>query len=307
MAEAAPLGDCGAPAGGRALWLRASDGVRLRLAVWPGPKPVLILPGRTEYIEKYGLVLADLAAAGRGALVVDWRGQGLADRALADPLKGHVGSFAEYQRDLDAVLSAAAELAPGPLMWLAHSMGGCIALSGLMRGLRPGAVAFSAPMLGLAQPKALTTAVGLLAGLARPLGADTGYAPTTGPDYGLPSMGFEGNLLTTDPAQFARMKAQITQDPRLSLGGPTLRWMGESLREMAALAALPSPAVPALFGLGGNEGIVAAGAIRDRVARWPGAELAEYPGARHELTMERPDVRGDVLRRALALYERHAG
>ena len=307
MAEAAPLGDGGAPAGGRALWLRASDGVRLRLAVWPGPNPVLILPGRTEYIEKYGLVVTDLAAAGRGALVVDWRGQGLADRALADPLKGHVGSFAEYQHDLDAVLAAAAELAPGPLMWLAHSMGGCIALRGLMRGLRPGAVAFSAPMLGLAQPKALTTALGLLAGLARPLGADTGYAPTTGPDYGLPSMAFEGNLLTTDPAQFARMKAQITEDPRLSLGGPTLRWMGESLREMAALAALPSPAVPALFGLGGDEGIVAAGAIRDRVARWPGAELAEYPGARHELTMERPDVRGDVLRRALALFERHAG
>jgi len=307
LAEAAPLGDGGAPAGGRALWLRASDGVRLRLAVWPGPNPVLILPGRTEYIEKYGLVVTDLAAAGRGALVVDWRGQGLADRALADPLKGHVGSFAEYQHDLDAVLAAAAELAPGPLMWLAHSMGGCIALRGLMRGLRPGAVAFSAPMLGLAQPKALTTALGLLAGLARPLGADTGYAPTTGPDYGLPSMAFEGNLLTTDPAQFARMKAQITEDPRLSLGGPTLRWMGESLREMAALAALPSPAVPALFGLGGDEGIVAAGAIRDRVARWPGAELAEYPGARHELTMERPDVRGDVLRRALALFERHAG
>ena len=268
---------------------------------------MLILPGRTEYVEKFGLVVSDLAATGRGALVVDWRGQGLADRALADPLKGHVGSFAEFQHDLDAVLAAAADLAPGPLPWLAHSMGGCIALRGLMRGLRPAAVAFSAPMLGLAQPPALTTALGLLAGLARPFGADTGYAPTTGPDFGLPGMGFEGNTLTHDRQQFDRMKAQITEDPRLSLGGPTLRWMGESLREMSALVALPSPPVPALFGLGGDEGIVSARAIRERAARWPGAELAEYPGARHELTMERPEVRDGFLRRALGLFDRHTG
>ena len=37
---------------------------------------MLILPGRTEYVEKFGLVVSDLAATGRGALVVDWRGQG---------------------------------------------------------------------------------------------------------------------------------------------------------------------------------------------------------------------------------------
>lgn len=299
MPDLAPLGDCGAPSGGRALWLRASDGVRLRVAVWEGERPVLILPGRTEYIEKYGLVVADLAAAGRGAVVVDWRGQGLADRALRDPAKGHVERFAEYQRDLDAVLGAG--LLPPGAPWLAHSMGGCIALRGLMRGLPCSAVALSAPMLGLAQPRALTTALELMAALGGPLGADTGYAPTTGPTFGLPSMTFEINNLTHDPAQFARMKAQISADPRLSLGGPTLRWMAAALAEMRALAAMPSPRVPALFGLGADEAIVSPQAIRERVARWPGAALAEYP-AKHELLMERPATRDDFLRRALALF-----
>ena len=299
MPDLAPLGDCGAPSGGRALWLRASDGVRLRVAVWEGDRPVLILPGRTEYIEKYGLVVANLAAAGRGAVVVDWRGQGLADRALRDPAKGHVAHFAEYQRDLDAVLGAG--LLPPGAPWLAHSMGGCIALRGLMRGLPCSAVALSAPMLGLAQPRALTTALELMAALGGPVGADTGYAPTTGPAFGLPSMPFEINNLTHDPAQFARMKAQISADPRLSLGGPTLRWMAAALAEMRALAAMPSPRVPALFGLGADEAIVSPQAIRERVARWPGAELAEYP-AKHELLMERPATRDDFLRRALALF-----
>lgn len=302
--ESAPLADCGAPDTGRAVWLRTADGVRIRVAHWPGDKVVLVLPGRTEVIEKYGLVVRDLAAAGWGALVVDWRGQGLSDRALADPLRGHVGDFAEFQRDLDAVLAVAEGEAPGPMPWLAHSMGGCIALRGLMRRLPCTAVAFSAPMLGLAQEPGKLRALGWLAALARPFRADRGYAPTTGAGFGLPSMAFETNNLTTDPAQFERMKAQILGDPRLSLGGPSLRWMAAALAEIAALAALPSPDLPALFGLGGAEGIVAPAAVRDRVARWPGAELAEYPGARHELLMERPEVREDFLARAVALFSR---
>lgn len=304
---AAPLAPCGAPDTGHACWVVAADGTRLRLAHWPGDRHVLILPGRTEYIEKYGLVVDDLAKAGWGALVVDWRGQGLSDRLAPDPLMGHVGRFSDYQHDLDALLDAAATLAPGPLPWLLHSMGGCIGLRGLMRGKRPPAVAFSAPMLGLAQPAFLTSALHALATALQPLGLDARYAPTTGPAYGLPGMTFADNTLTTDEAQFDRMKAQVTADPSLALGGPSLRWMGQAIAEMRALAALPSPTIPALFGLGGDEAIVSARAIRDRVARWPGAELIAYPGARHELTMERPEVRGDILRRALTLFEHHLG
>ncbi|MCB1405943.1 MAG: alpha/beta hydrolase [Rhodobacteraceae bacterium] len=304
---AAPLASCGAPDTGRAYWLPASDGTRLRLAHWPGDRQVLILPGRTEYIEKYGLVVRDLADAGWGALVVDWRGQGLADRLAPDPLMGHVGRFSDYQRDLDAVLEAAEILAPGPHPWLVHSMGGCIGLRGLMRGKRPPAVAFSAPMLGLAQPAFLTAALRTLSRVLHPLGLDARYAPTTGPAFGLPGMRFADNTLTTDEAQFDRMKAQIAGEPGLSLGGPSLRWMGQAVTEMRALATLPSPDLPALFGLGGDEAIVSPQAIRDRVARWPRAELIDYPGAKHELTMERPEVRTDFLRRMLSLFGQHTG
>lgn len=299
---AAPLEPCGAPDGGRAYWLHASDGVRLRLAHWPGETHVLILPGRTEYIEKYGLVVTDLAAAGWGALVVDWRGQGLADRLADDPRLGHVGTFADYQADLDAVLAAAEGLAPGPLPWIAHSMGGCIALRALMRGCAPPAVAFSAPMWGLANPAPLRLAIGWMAATLGLIGKDGVYAPTTSATYGLPSMGFEDNNLTTDRAQFDRMKAQIIATPALALGGPSLRWMGQALIEMAALSALPSPDVPVLVGLGGAEAIVSADAIRDRAARWRGSDLRFYEGAMHEILMERPEVRDDFLAASLALF-----
>jgi lysophospholipase len=44
------------PEGGRAYWVTTSDAVRLRMAVWPkGEKgTILLFPGRSEYIEKYG-------------------------------------------------------------------------------------------------------------------------------------------------------------------------------------------------------------------------------------------------------------
>lgn len=307
----AELGCHDGPEGGRAFWLRAADGVRLRVAVWPLPAggrgTVLIAPGRTEYIEKYGLVVADLAAAGWGALVIDWRGQGLSDRALPDSLTGHVGDFAEYQRDLHAVLGWAEAQGLGPMPWLAHSMGGCITLRGLIDGLRPPAVAFSAPMWGLNQPATMRIGIAALARAGRLTGRDGGYLPTTGPDYGLPSMEFDLNPLTRDRAQFERMRAQITADPRLALGGPSLRWGGAALAEMGALARAPSPPVPALIGLGGAEKIVSAAAIRDRAARWtaPGsaAVLVDYPGAEHELLMETPDTRADFLSRAVALFD----
>ncbi|MBK5925929.1 alpha/beta hydrolase, partial [Rhodobaculum claviforme] len=61
------------PADGRAVWLRTADGVRLRAAVWPGARgTVLLFPGRTEVVEKYGDVIARLVAAGWGVLTLDW-------------------------------------------------------------------------------------------------------------------------------------------------------------------------------------------------------------------------------------------
>jgi len=299
----APLADCGAPDTGRAIWLNAADGTRLRMAHWPGERHVMILPGRTEYIEKYGLVISDLAAAGWGAVVIDWRGQGLSDRLAPDPLMGHVDRFSDFQIDLDTALEAADRLAPGPKPWLVHSMGGCIGLRGLTRGKRPPAIAFSAPMLGLNQATALTNMLRGLSALLRPFGLDKGYAPTTGPEFGLPGMRFDDNNLTTDRAQFDRMKGQISTLVGMSLGGPSLRWMGEAGAEMAALAAMSSPEVPAFFGLGCDEAIVSPHAIRTRASQWPSATLQEYPDAKHELTMEREDVRRDFLTRMLALFD----
>lgn len=308
----APLADCGAPERGSAYWVRTSDGVRIRFAHWAAPngddRHVLICPGRTEYIEKYGLVVSELAERGWGAVVIDWRGQGLADRLNDDPKMGHVaGDFQDFQHDLDAVLAACEDLAPGPKPWIVHSMGGCIGLRGMMRGLPCTSAAFSAPMLGLFQPPPLLAVMKTLGSLARPFGLDLRYAPTTGPEFGISAMDFDENNLTRDAAQYARMKQQLRDDPRVVLGGPSLRWMTLALKEMQALARMPSPRSPALFGLGSDETIVSPNAIRDRVAKWSNATLCEYDSARHEIMMELPEVRSDFLDKAVAMFESARG
>lgn len=294
------------PEGARAVWLRAADGVRLRMGVFgTGPRGTIVLfPGRTEMIEKYDAVAPALMAGGLGMVALDWRGQGLSDRAAADPLMGHVGDFAEYQADVAAYLGAVRALGLAePVYLLAHSMGGCIALRALVGGFAPRAVAFSAPMWGLAMSHRNRLLGWGLSTLARATGQGRRYVPGPRSDMRLDAMAFDGNVLTSDRETFGRMQAQVRAVPALALGAPSLGWLNAALRETRALARLPGPAVPALAGLGGLEKVVAPAAIEARMARWPGGRVLRYPGAEHELLMERPAVRDDFVAQVLGHFD----
>ena len=310
MTDAAPMMGHG-PAGARAVWCRASDRVRLRVVVWPHPGArgtVLILPGRTEHAEKYADTAAGLARRGFASAAVDWRGQGLADRMLADPRKGHVGSFDDYQRDLSAFSQAcdAAGL-PGPRHMLGHSMGGCIGLRGLMDGFAVASAAFSAPMWGIKVPAGKTAVVRRLSGFACALGLGATWAPppASGPVCYAATAPFDGNILTSDRAEWDAMQADLCAHPQVQIAGPTLGWLHQSLLECHRLAARPSPAVPVLTAVGGDEAIVDVAAIESRMARWPGGRLLRIDGARHELLMEAPARREPLLDAFAAQFAAH--
>jgi len=294
------------PADGRAVWLKAADGVRIRAAVWNAAGAqgtVILLPGRTEYVEKYGRTATSLAQAGYATLSVDWRGQGLASRPLKDQSIGHVGDFAEYQADMAALLDFATGAGlPQPWYLMAHSMGGCIGLRSLMQGVPVRAAVFSAPMWGILMPKGAGPVVRVVTTAARWVGLDHLRMPTTPVRTLVIDAPFAGNTLTTDADMWDYMKAQAQAHPDLTLAGPSLGWMRAALRECAALARLPSPACPMLCGLGSLERIVEVPPITDRLARWPGASLQVYDGAEHELLMERPALRDAFLQRAVALF-----
>jgi lysophospholipase len=285
------------PPGGRAVWLRADDGVRLRAAHWPGGErgTVLIIPGRTEYIEKYGPTAADIVKAGYHAVTLDSRGQGLADRPLKDRMVGHVARFADYQRDLRALRPLLDSL-PKPLFLIAHSMGGTIGLRALVERFPVARAAFSAPMWGIRLHPALAPFAPAIAVTARALGQAQRYAPGTGPSTYVTTAPAAGNTLTTHEPTWHWMRRQAEMHPDLTLGGPSFHWLHAALTECRWLARQPPPPVPTVTLLGSAERIVEPRAIHRRMAGWPDGRLVILPGAEHEVLMEAPRLRGEALR-----------
>ncbi|TYB82935.1 alpha/beta hydrolase [Maritimibacter fusiformis] len=311
--EPAPLHDdiARGPRGGRAWWLNTPDGVRIRAAIWqPEGTPtgtVMLFPGRSEYIEKYGPAAADLTARGFAVVTVDWRGQGLADRATPDPLLGHVGHFDEYQRDIDAVNALIrAEALPGPFFLIGHSMGGCIGLRALHNGLPIRAAAFSAPMWGLQLPTHkrplawVSSFGGTLIGLGERL------VPTGERECYAAIAPYDDNMLTTDPEMFAFLQGQLRARPALALGGPTLSWLRAALLETTRLTRMAPPPTPAVTFLGSRERIVAPDRVHRIMGGWTGGALELVEGAEHEIVMERPETRTRFFDRAAALFGAHS-
>lgn len=289
------------PQGAQAWWLKTEDGVRIRVGLWQSEGKsqrgtVLMFPGRTEYIEKYGRDASELTARGFAVLAIDWRGQGLADRMADDPSTGHVQWFSDYQLDVQAAVTAARTLGlPEPYYLLAHSMGGCIGLRALHNDLPVAAAAFSAPMWGIKMAPATRPAAWALAWGGMLLGMGDSYAPGTKADSYVISADFKDNMLTTDRDMWDYMVDQATAHPELTLGGPSLRWLYEALREMLDLHRAESPGYPTVTFLGSNERIVDPSRIHSRMARWHHGALELIQGGEHEVLMETPTIRARVF------------
>lgn len=295
------------PGDAETCWLTCEDGVRIRIGLWNRDAPagtVLLFPGRTEYIEKYGRTACELAARGLATLSIDWRGQGIADRLADDPATGHVHWFSDYQKDVKAMVSAAHELnLPQPFYLIAHSMGGCIGLRALHEGLPVAAACFTGPMWGIKMAAATRPAAWALAWGGTLMGMGHAYAPGTGSSSYVSTAPFEDNMLTTDRAMWDYMKAQIDAHPELLLGGPSLRWLHEALRECRALDRMPSPPQPAIVFLGVNERIVDTSRIHSRMDRWPGGRLEMIDPGEHEVLMEGPETQKRLLDMMQAYFD----
>jgi len=299
------------PEDGQAFWVTARDGVRLRLGVFAASAPkgtVLLFPGRTEYIEKYGRAAADFEQRGFATLVIDWRGQGLSERLLSDPMSGHVDNFRDYQTDVAAMLETAEALdLPQPYYMLAHSMGGCIGLRALIDGAPVAAAGFSAPMWGIQMNDMLRVVAWSVSWGSRQMGVDHIYAPTSTSDrpYVLVEP-FETNKLTRDGDMYRYMITQAREFPRTNMGGTSLRWLHEALTECHALSGRAPHDIPCTVFAGTDEQIVDLDRIRNRVNTWPGAQLTWFEGARHEVLMEGPDIRREGFDALADHFEQNA-
>lgn len=291
------------PAGGTARWLSVADGVRLRVVSWRPEAAgldacrgsVFVFGGRTEFAEKYFETIGDLLGRGFAVATVDWRGQGLSDRLLDDRRKGHVDDFASFDRDLDAFMSEIAPAFPRPWIGLAHSMGGQI----LLRGAHDhpewfAGLALSAPMLGLrfGSPtvERLTRALVTYGTLA---GFGSRYVPG-GTAKAADEVAFADTILTHDERRYAIFQSLIRAEPKLGLGAVTFGWLAAAFRSMSMTsrpAFLAGIATPTLIVGAAEDALVDRAALQRAAAGMPNADPVIAGGARHEILIERDEVR----------------
>ncbi len=291
-----------APEGATVGRLKTSDGVHLRFARWappPGRKgTVCIFPGRTEFIEKYFETVRDLRARGFAVTVLDWRGQGLSDRVLADPGKGHIEDFAEYDLDLETfVREVALPDCPPPLFGLGHSTGAAILIRAAAHGHRWfDRVLLSAPLIKLVRARIGPLDPFLLRAL-RTIGMGRAYIPggSATPEV---SRSFVRNITTSDPVRHARTVAVVEAEPALGIGSPTIAWADAALRAMAAFADPSFPSrirQPMLIVAAGGDQVVSTAAAETFARQLRAGAQVVINGSKHEILMEQDHYRAQFL------------
>jgi lysophospholipase len=276
----------------------AGAGARLRYAVWNVPGTprgaVVVLTGRGEFIEKYATeVMGELLGRGFAVYAVDWRGQGLSDRPLADRGKGHIDNFATYMADLALFLETiVAADAPRPILALCHSMGGHILLRHLAEtGSGPfSAGIFVSPMTALRREAMLRS---ILMVMPEVSAVEERYLFGTGP-FILLAREFASNFVTHDERRYRFTEEWFAADPRLTLGGPTIGWSRQAVRSMTAALApgyLERIDLPLLLITAGEDRLIDPANHAPIAARLRHGEHFTIANARHEIMMETDDIR----------------
>ena len=278
-----------APIGGRVDAIATEDGMRIRAAHWNAtvrePKgTMVVLQGRTEFIEKYFETVADLLRRGFAVATLDWRGQGRSQREFVG--RCHVESFADYDRDFDAFMrQIVLPDCPQPYFLLAHSMGALVGLRATRDGrVRFNRLALTAPMLTLsgltAPPMGVVRA---LTGLGLFLGRD-------GRAVGNNALRARYSYAAEDPRP-KKIAEVLRAAPDLETGLPTVRWLYSAIQAMREIDA-PSFArgikQPVMLIASGRDRVVSNTAIEQFTGELRTGALIIVAGARHEVLME-PD------------------
>lgn len=268
---------------------------------------VVCLPGLSEFGEKYFELARDLNERRMAFWVIDWMGHGKSDRYFADnPHKRHSAGFQQDVDDLHALYleyikhsSVHPDVGRIPRAMLAHSMGGNIGLHYLKQYPDTFDCAlFSAPMFGLqatkALPKMLSSIIleimSVFAGKSYASG-QTNWRESVRPEPGK-------DIFSSDTKRGAIHNFWCLFDPKLQTGGITWRWLYEAFKSCKKLQKprfLKSINTHCFIATAGKDELVDNEITEQIVANLPHATPIEFLDAKHELLMERDDIRTPIL------------
>ena len=259
----------------------------------------VVASGRTEYIEKYLELARDLSRRGISICLYDHCGQGDSDRQLNDRQKGYIDSFDTYVDDLGRVIDRVGGAAESTMVRIiSHSMGATVAaLYGQRHPTRVSRMVLGSPMC------AIRTGVIIPQFLIRPMvsfacrfGYGEQYLPTTGPYRADPE--FSENLFTSDEYRFCYNRYLTNSLDFAPLGGPTYRWLHEAYKAMKKMNENSEGLeCPILTFAAANDQVIKSEKVRRWCERSENCSYRQYQDARHELFMERDEIRDDIVNR----------
>ena len=300
-----PITENKAPPNIHCVEVLTQSGVKLRAAFAVPKQPkgtILILGGRAEFIERYFETMNDLMRRGFAVATFDWRGQGGSQRLLKNSRRGYVGSYTDYDADIDAVYSRILVAhCPKPFYGLAHSTGGHMMLRALRGKKWLERVVLTSPLLGLHfKPWPEPVARGLV-WIANKVGLGTMPLPGFLKDP-VQSWKFDKNPLTSDRKRWDRDAASLQAHPELGTGAPTYSWLRATLNSIDELQKWPKdrgPSCPTLLVMAGLDRVVNNVGTKRFLDRAPGFSSLTIADSQHEILNEKPVIR----ERFLAAFE----
>ncbi len=292
------------PEGAQVNFMRTSDNVRLRYALWRpregGNKgTICLVHGRTEFIEKYFETIEDFLKRGFAVATFDWRGQGGSERLINNKKLGYVDQFSDYLIDLQSFYDdILLPDCPPPYYLVGHSMGGLVSLmAGARDRLMFDRMFLSAPMV---EVKGQLISMHGMANIAEAicyLGLGK-MAASRNINFTTSEEKFVGNNLTSDYTRYMRSVDIFNSCPDLEILAPTFRWAASAFRAMAYVESDDFPArinVPVLMLAAAKDEVVSSPAIEHLGLTMRVGRHAVIAAARHELFMENDDIRGQVF------------
>ena len=279
---------------------------------------IVIIPGRSETYLKYQELSYDLHQQGYSIFILDHRGQGLSERLIANPYKGYVATFADYEHDLsyfiDNIVNVACQEKP---FILAHSMGSLIASRYMQRFQNKiKAAVLSSPMMGFSSgPIPSVIAKGLISA-----GNTLNHWLSDTPWYFLGQNDYQVTAFNQNQLSHSRIRYQsfvnlYQETPEVQLGGVTVNWLHQGIKSQSILfSQLQQLTTPIQVLQAGDDTVVDNEAQDDfcqqlhhlQPQSCPQGKPVVITGAYHELFIESDVMREEVLLHILTWFKLHS-
>ncbi len=266
---------------------------------------LIILPGLSEFGEKYIETARFFFKNGFNIYVIDWAYQGRSTRYKQNPHKRHSDGYDKDLSDLHYLIDNFVETNQ-PSFFIGHSMGGHLGLRYLAEYKHNiKAAAFSAPMLKI---KSLKLSEKFYHKILRTIPFITSRYVPGGKDWNEENRNLVNkDIFSSDPVRKKLHNLWSKYVPILQLGNPTLKWVQETLKSILILNnEYQHIKTPIFIAAGGSEKLVDNKEIKRAVKILPQAHLRIIPKSKHEIMMETDDIRDEFLSQSLKLFRKNA-